>query len=44
MATLIFLCLKASHVIETPFDWYWGCLLVALEGPGYLRAWLIRQR
>ena len=38
MATLIFVCLKAGKVIETPYDWMWCCLLIAIEGPGYLNA------
>ena len=37
MATLIFVCLKAGKIIDTPWDWYWCCLLLALELPQYLR-------
>lgn len=37
MALLLFLGLKAAHVIETPLDWYWFCLLLALELPQYVR-------
>ena len=40
MATLLFLCLKASKVYDTPVDWAVFCLLLALEGPQYLRVWL----
>ena len=46
MALLVFLGLKASRVIDSPFDWYWVCLLLALEGPGYLntlRLWMLRR-
>lgn len=37
MATAAFLCLVVLRVIDTPYDWYWGVLLLALEGPDYLR-------
>ena len=46
MATLIFVCLKAGKVIETPYDWPICCLLLALEGPVYLntlRLWMLRR-
>ena len=37
MASFIFLCLKASKVIETNFDWPVFCVLLALELPQYIR-------
>ena len=39
MASFIFLCLKASKVVETDFDWQMLCLLLALEVPAYLNTW-----
>ena len=37
MATLMFVCLKAGKVIETPYDWPIFCALLALELPQYIR-------
>lgn len=40
MGCLLFLLLKYFRVVETNFDLPWLCLLMALEGPGYLRVFL----
>mgnify|MGYP001560667458 CR=1 FL=1 len=39
MATIFFALLVLADRISTPYDWYWGFLLLAIEGPGYLNAW-----
>ena len=39
MASFIFLCLKASKVVETNYDWSIFCVLLALEVPAYLNTW-----
>ena len=37
MASFIFICLKASRVVDTSYDWAIFCVLLALELPQYLR-------
>lgn len=40
MACLLFGMLWSRRIIETPYDAYWFALLLALEGPQYLRCYL----
>ena len=45
MACALYLIFVFARGIETfPYDTQLLCLLVALEGPGYLRAWLLARR
>ena len=39
MASFIFLCLKASKVVDTSHDWAIFCVLLALEVPAYPNTW-----
>ena len=39
MGTLFFLWLKTGGRIDTRWDWYALCLLLALEVPAYLNVW-----
>lgn len=39
MASGLFLCFKALRVVDTPYDLYVLCLLLALEVPAYLNTW-----
>lgn len=37
MACLLFLWAKAAFDLNWDYDIYWACLLLALEGPSYIR-------
>lgn len=47
MGSLLFLWAKAALDLHSDFDAYFLCLLVALEGPGYVRIavyWWVNRR
>jgi len=39
MSTLLFIWLRAYIGLNSIYDTYFACLLLALEGPAYLRIW-----
>ena len=40
MGSLLFLWAKAAFQLNTDYDTYWICLLLAVEIPSYLRVFL----
>lgn len=44
MGALLFLVLHAFKALTTPYDSYWFTLLIALEAPHWVMAWLYRRR
>ena len=44
MGALIFLLLHALKQLNGPYDSYYFCVLVALEAPHWMMAWLYRRQ